>query len=189
LAQLKTAAAGLIVRESVLEHASAIEQVFHAIDGYRAARDSLPRLVRQRTELSETIRKLLAEVGSQCDVAQASGLLPAETLVARVQFLIDEHGRLTDRDEQLDVQIRTKEAAIERLKDSSSPPAGVRTGDKLETSLASVANVADLEARRRKLDQDIADQRDGYNARRRRLDRSAANSWCSRFRWLKWQRI
>jgi exonuclease SbcC len=170
LAQLKAAAVGLIVREGVLEHASAIEQVFHAIDGYRAARDSLPRLVRQRTDLSETIRKLLAEVGLQCDVAQASGLLPPETLVARVQFLIDEHGRLTDRDEQLDVQIRNKEAAIERLKDRlASLPESARV-DELETSLASVANVADLEARRRKLDQDIADQEG-------RLQREAASLW------------
>ncbi len=48
--------------------------------------------------------------------------------------------------------------------------------------------MADLEARRRKLDQDIADQEG-------RLQREAAslwtgplaNSWCSRFRWLKWQ--
>lgn len=170
LAQLKAAAAGLFVRKGVLEHASAIEQVFHAIDGYRAARDSLPRLVRQRTDLSETIRKLLAEVGSQYDVAQASGLLPPETLVARVQYLIDEHGRITDRDDQLDVQIRTKEAAIERLNDRlASLPESARV-DELETSLASVANVADLEIRRRKLDRDIADQ-DG------RLRREAASLW------------
>lgn len=170
LVQLKAAAAGLIVRERVLEHASSIEQVFHAIDGYRAARDSLPRLVRQRADLSETIRKLLAEVGSQCDIAQASSLLPPETLVARVQFLIDEHGRLTDRDEQLDVQIRAKETAIDRLSDRlASLPESARV-DELETSLASVANVGDLEARRRKLDQDIADQD-------RRLQREAASLW------------
>lgn len=170
LAQLKATAADITVREGVLEHAGAIEQMFHAIDGYRAARDSLPRLVRQRTDLSESIQKLLAEIGSQCDVAQASGLLPPETLVARVHSLIDENARLTDRDEQLDVQIRTKEAAIERLKNRLDSLPEFARADDLETSLASVANVADLEARRRKLDQDVADQ-DG------RLQREAASLW------------
>ncbi len=170
LAQLKADAATLVVRESVLEQASAIEQSFHAIVGYRSARDSLPRLVRDRAELSETIRKLLAEIGSPCDVARASELLPPETLIARVQSLIDEYGRLADRDEQLDAQTHAKEAAIARLKDrlASLPESG--RVDELETSLANVANVADLENRRRKLDRDIADQ-DG------RLQREAAALW------------
>jgi uncharacterized protein YhaN len=170
LSQLKAAAADLTVRDGVLEHASAIEQVFHAIDGYREARDSLPRLVRQRTDLSETIRRLLAEVGSQYDSAEASLLLPPQTLVARVQSLIDEHGRLADRDEQLETQILTREAAIERLKDRlASLPESARV-DELEASLVSVTNVAELETRRRKLDREIADQ-DG------RLQREAASLW------------
>lgn len=170
LAQFKADAAALVVRKSVLEQASAIEQAFHAIGGYRSARDSLPRLVRERADLLERIRKLLADIGSPCDVAQASGLLPPETLIARVQSLVDEHGRLMDRDEQLDAQIRAKDAAIERLKDRlASLPESSRV-DELETSLASVANVADLENRRRKLDRDIADQ-DG------RLQREAAALW------------
>lgn len=170
LAQLKADGVALVVREGVLEHASAIEQVFHAIDGYRSARDSLPRLVRERADLSETIRKLLAEIGSPCDVAQASELLPPETLIARVQSLIDEHGRLTDRGEQLNAQIRAKEAAIERLKDRlASLPESAQVNE-LETSVASVANLADLENRRRKLDRDIADE-DG------RLQREAAALW------------
>lgn len=170
LAQLTADAAALVVRDGVLEQASAIEQVFHAIDGYRAARDSLPRLVRKRADSSEKIRKLLAEIGSSCDVSRAAELLPAETLVIRVQALIDEHVRLTDREEQLDAQIRTKQAAIERLKDRlASLPESARV-DELETSAASVANLADLEGQRRKLDRDIADE-DG------RLQREAAALW------------
>ena len=170
LAHLEAAAANLTVREGVLEHASAVEQVFHAIDGYRGARDSLPRLVRQRTELSETIRKLLAEIGSQYGAAEASLLLPPQTLVARVQSLIDEHRRLADRDEQLETQILTREAVIERLKDRlASLPESARV-DELEASLISVANVAELETRRRKIDREIADH-DG------RLQREAASLW------------
>lgn len=170
LAQLKADAVALVVRENALEQASAIERVFHAIDGYRAARDSLPRLVRERADVSERIRKLLAEIGSPCEVSRSAELLPPETLVARVQSLVDEHGRLADREEQLETQIRTKTAAIERLKDRlASLPESARV-DELETSAASVANLADLENRRRKLDRDIADE-DG------RLQREAAALW------------
>lgn len=170
LAQLKADAAGLVVREGVLQHASAIEQAFHAIGGYRSARDSLPQLARQRADLLESIRKLLAGIGTPCDVAQASELLPPETLIARVQSLIDKHGRLMDRDEQLDIQIRAKEAAIERLKERLALLPEAARVDELETSLANVANAADLENRRRRLDRDIADQ-DG------RLQREAAALW------------
>lgn len=170
LAQLKVDAAVLVVREGILQQASTIEQVFHAIDSYRAARDSLPRLVRESADLSERIRKLLAEIGSSCEVSQAAELLPSETLVARVQSLIDDYGRLTDREEQLDAQIRTKQAAIARLKDRlASLPESARV-DELEASAASVANLADLETRRRRLDREIADE-DG------RLQREAAALW------------
>ncbi|MCG3201200.1 MAG: hypothetical protein NFCOHLIN_01066 [Gammaproteobacteria bacterium] len=170
LAQLKADAAALVVREGVLEQASVIEGVFHAIDRYRSARESLPRLVRERAELSETIRKLLAEIGSPCEVAQASKLLPPETLIARVQSLIDEHRRLTDRDEQFDAQVRTKEAAIERLKERLTTLPESAQVEELETSLADVISVAELENRRRKLERDIADE-DG------RLQREAAALW------------
>jgi uncharacterized protein YhaN len=170
LARLKTVAATLVVRESVLDKANAIEQAFHAVDRYRLARDALPILGRERAELSETIRALLAETGSSCDLANASELLPPETLVARVQSLIDEHGRLADRDEQLVSQISTKEAAIERLRDRLGRiPESARL-DELAASLASVSNVADLEHRKRKLDGEIADE-DG------RLQRDASALW------------
>lgn len=170
LTQLKADAVALVVREGLLGQASAIEQVFHAVDGYRAARDSLPRLARERSDLSERIRKLLMEIGSSCDVAKAAELLPPETLVARVQSLIDVSGRLTDREEQLDTQIRTKQAAVDRLKDRlAALPESARV-DELETSASRVASLADLEARRRKLDREIADE-DG------RLQREAAALW------------
>lgn len=170
LVQLKADSEGLVVRRTVLEHASAIEQAFHAIGGYRAARDSMPRIVRERAALLDRIHKLLAEIGPACDVAQASALLPAEILVARVRSLIEEHGRLMDRGEQLEAQIRVKETAIERLNERlASLPEAARVDD-LETSLASVANVGDLENRKRKLDRDIADL-DG------RLQREAAALW------------
>ncbi|MDE1980743.1 MAG: AAA family ATPase [Betaproteobacteria bacterium] len=170
LSQFKVDAAALVVREGILQQASSIEQVFHAIDGYRVARDSLPRLARERADLSERIRQLLVEIGSSCDVSQAADLLPSETLAARVQSLIEDYGRLTDREEQLDAQIRTKQAAIDRLKDRlASLPESARV-DELETSATSVANLADLEARRRKLDREIVDE-DG------RLHREAATLW------------
>ena len=170
LTHLKADATALVVRQGILEQTSAIEQVFHAIDGYRVARDSLPRLGREHADLSAGIRKLLTETGSSCDVSKAAELLPPETAVARVQSFIDEYGRLTDREEQLDAQIRTKQAAIDRLKDRlASLPEFARV-DELETSAASVANLADLETRRRNLDREIADE-DG------RLLREAAALW------------
>ncbi len=170
LTRLKADAAALVVRDGILEQARAIEGVFHAIGGYRTARDALPRLVRERADLSERIRKLLAQIGSSCDVSDARDLLPPETLVARVQCLIDDHGRLTDREEQLDAHIRTKQAAIDRLSDRfASLPESARV-DELEASAASVANLPDLDARRRELDREIADE-DG------RLQREAAALW------------
>ncbi len=168
LAQLKADAAALVVPDGVLQQASAIEQLFHGIEAYRSAHDSLPLLARQRLDLSERIRKLLAELGSPGGVP--AQLLPPETLVARVQSLIDEHGRLAERDEQLNTQMRAKEAAIERLKDRLARLPELAPVDELETSLARVANLADLESRTRKLDGDISD-------RDRGLERDAAALW------------
>jgi uncharacterized protein YhaN len=170
LAQLGADAVALVVRDAVLEQASAIEQVFHAIEGYRTARDSLPRVVRERADALERIRRLLTEIGSPCEAARASELLPPETLVARVQSLIDEHARLADREEQLAAQIRAKEAAIERLQDRFASLPESTTVEELETSAASAANLADLESRRRRIERDIADE-DG------RLQLEAAGLW------------
>ena len=170
LAQLESAAAGLVVREGLLEYASAIEQNFHAVDAYRVARESVPRLVRERADLSEKIRKLLAEIGAYHEVMDARELLPPETLLARVESLIDEQDRLTERDEQIGERIRAKETAIEQLEERLAALPESAHLDALEASLASVANVADLEIRRRKLDCDIADA-DG------RLQRDTASLW------------
>ncbi|GAB4166176.1 MAG: hypothetical protein Fur0039_02750 [Rhodocyclaceae bacterium] len=170
LARLRAEAAALVVREAVLDRASAIEHAFHALDAYRAARDSLPRMERERAQLSQRIGKLLAELGSPCDIERASGLLPPETLAARVDSLIDEHGRLAERDQQLDEQIRARQAAIGRLEDRLASLPESASVDELEATLASVAGAADLDGRRRKLDRDIADQ-DG------RLRREAAALW------------
>lgn len=157
LAQLKADAAALVVREGVLAQSSSIEHIFHAIDSYRSARDALPGLVRVRTELARRIGSLLAEIGSTCEVGQASELLPSETLTARVQALVEEHGRLHDRDEQLDTQIRAKEATVERLKGRLAALPEPTAMEELEASVSSAANVAELENRRRKLDGDIAE--------------------------------
>ncbi len=161
---------GLVVRRTVLEHAGAIEQVFHEIAGYRAARAALPGIAAQRADQTNRIRQLIVEIEPACDIEQAARLLPEETLVARVQALIEEHARLADRDEQLDAQARAKEAALERLNErlaSLPEPAPV---DELEASLTGVANVADRETRKRQLDQDIAALDD-------KLRREAAGLW------------
>lgn len=158
LAQLKGDAAALVVRKEVLAQSGSIEHVFHAIDGYRSARDALPGLVRERAELARRIGSLLAEIGATCEVGQAAELLPSETLTARVQALVEEHGRLHDRDEQLDSQIRTTEATVERLKGRLAALPEPTAMDELEASVSSAANVAELENRRRKLEGDIAEE-------------------------------
>ena len=161
---------GLIVREKVLAHSSTIEQVFHRVAGYREARTSIPRLAREHSTVLGGIRKLLGEVGSTVDVAQAALLLPSETLGARVQSLIGEYGRLFDRDEQLENQIRGKATALERLNERFALLPVSAPVDNLETSLAGVANVVDLENRGRKLVRDIADADS-------RLQREAVALW------------
>ncbi|MEZ5653109.1 MAG: AAA family ATPase [Burkholderiaceae bacterium] len=179
---LESDAAGLVVPAGVLERAGVIEQVFHAIGRYREARDALPALARERIEVSARIAGLLADIGVQDDVGsavdgdpcaatgRAAGLLPPETLVARVRSLIEDHVRLTDRDEQLAAQVRIRQSALEGLKErlAALPESGPVDG--LEDAVAGVANLPDLEARRDKLDRDIADA-DG------RLQREAATLW------------
>jgi exonuclease SbcC len=158
LEQLKADAAALVLREGVLAHASSIEQAFHAIDSYRSARDALPQLARERAGLARAIGSLLAEIGSTCEVDQASRLLPPETLTARVQALVEERGRLQDRDEQLEAQIRAREAAVERVKGRVAAIPESLAMEELEASVASAAGVGELENRRRKLDSDIAEE-------------------------------
>lgn len=170
LAQLKVDLAALVVREGVLAQSSGIEHVFHAIDSYRLARDALPGLVRERAELARRIGALLADIGVTCNVDHASELLPSETLTARVQALVEEHGRLQDRDEQLVAQTRTREAAVERLKARlAAIPEPIAT-DEMEASLSRAANVGELENRRRKLDSKIAEEEG-------RLQTEAAALW------------
>ncbi|MGB0126494.1 MAG: AAA family ATPase [Rhodocyclaceae bacterium] len=158
LAQFSAEAASLVVREGVLAQASAIEQTFHAIDGYRGARDSRPRLERERTDLSEQIRRLINEIDARCELTQAAGLLPPETLVSRVQSLIEEHTRLSDRDDQLAEQLRAKQAAVERLEIRLASLPESANLDELEISVSSVAHLPDLENRGRKLDRDLCDE-------------------------------
>lgn len=170
LAQLKADAAALVIRESVLAQSSSIEHAFHAIDSYRSARDVLPGLDRERADLARRIGSLLAEIGSSCEVGQACELLPSETLIARVQALVEEHGRLLDRDEQLGAQICAREAAVKRLKGRLVALPEPTAIEVLEASISSAANVAELENRRRKLDSDIAEEEE-------KLQREAAALW------------
>lgn len=170
LEQLKAELASVVVRESVLEHGSEIEQAFHAIAAYRSARDSLPQSARERADLLEKIRKLAADIGLACQSTQVSEFLPPETLTARVQSLIEEYLRLTDRDEQLDRQIRAKDAAVGGLNARMTILPEYARLDELETALGSVTNVADLEMRKRKLDGDIGDVD-------RRLEQETAALW------------
>lgn len=170
LKQLKAELEGLIVRRTVLERASAIEQAFHGLGAYRSAHETLPRITAECATQTDRILHLLQEIEPAHALDQVAALLPQETLVARVQSLIEEHGRLTERDKQLDAQVRAKEAAIERLGErmaSLPEPAPV---DELEASLAGVANVADLDIRQRKLTRDVAELE-------AKLQRDAAALW------------
>ena len=157
LAQLQADAAALVVREGLLAQASVIESIFHAIESYRSAREALPGLVRERVELARRIGSLLAQIGSTCNLDKACELLPSETLTARVQALVEEHGRLQDRDEQLETQVRAKEAAVERLQGRLAALAEPAAMEELEASMSSAGNLAELDNRRRKLDSDIAE--------------------------------
>ena len=170
LARLRTALAGVVVRSAVLDNGSAIEEVFHGISAYRTAREALPRIAAERSARTETIRQLLGQIDPACSVDRAAALVPRETLAARVQALIEEHARLTGLDDQLDAQARAKGTARDRLAGRLASLAVPAPVNELEASLASVANVADLEARQRKFDRDIADL-DG------KLQREAAALW------------
>ena len=168
--QVNIELADVVVRETLLDHATPIEQAFHGAGDYRTAREAIPRVNSQQATAIAQIRGLLDEIDPSCDLGQAPAILPKQTLAARVQSLVEDQSRLTGLDEQLDAQARTKRAALERLGSRLAKlPQPVSLGD-LELSLRSVANVPDLEARRHKLDGEIADL-DG------RLQNDAAALW------------
>ncbi len=157
LLRLQSELEGVVVRERLLDNASAIERMFHALGEYRSAREALPRTIAARAELAGKLHRQLVEIDPACALDRAEALLPRETLAARVQSMIEEHARLTGLDEQLDGQVRAKNGALEGLVArlaSLSPPVPV---EELEASLAAVANAPDLDARQRRLVRDIAD--------------------------------
>lgn len=157
--ELEAQSGRLIVRAGVLEQASAIEQIFHTLVAYRGARDALPLITRERRALTERIHQLLAAIGAtEIAIAHADELLPSETLIARVQALIETQTRLDDQIEQLEIRIGARRLAVERLATRFAELPEAAPVAALESSLAQVANLADLEARQRTLDADCAER-------------------------------
>ncbi len=164
-ARLAAAVVALVIGEPLLAQAGAVEQVFHALDAYRVARTALPATERQIDELDTRVTRLLAELKVPLDLAVAASLLPSATLRAGVQSLLDEDARLAERDlhlaSQRDEQQVTHERLVARL---AQLPASTPV-DMLEQSRARMANIPDLETRRRLLAREVgeleAELRDG----------------------------
>jgi uncharacterized protein YhaN len=154
-------AAALIVRAHVLEQASSIEQTYHALGDYQAARaaESTDAAAREATVLR--VRQLLASVdAADQEFATAAELLPPETLGARVRQLGEDRAKLADRIEQLEVQSGAKRAAWNERKAQLAALPEPKASEDAERLIAQVAPLADLDARRQSLAAEAAARED-----------------------------
>jgi len=150
--------AALVVREALLARAADVEQMFHALAAYRAARAALPDSERRTDELGTRVTRLLAELGAPEALDHAARLLPSATLRAALQSLLDEDARLGERDmhlaSQRDEQRLTQSRLEARLAQLPAPaPLAL-----LEQLLARMANVTELETRRQVLAREFGER-------------------------------
>ena len=149
IAELEAESAALVVRDALLGHAPAIEQSYHGIAAYRAARDALPLGAQRKAETVARVGLLLKEMDAPVDLETAATRLPSATLRARVQSLMEDEARLTERDQHFDRELPARHTALERLTARLTSMPAAAPVDALERALNRVANIVDLETRSR----------------------------------------
>lgn len=149
IAELEAEAAALVVRDALLAQAAAIEQSYHGITVYRAAREALPLGVRRKNEIVARLGLLLNDMDVSVDLEVAAARLPSATLRARVLSLMEDDARLAERDQHFDRELPIRHSALERLAVRLASMPEAAPVDALERALNRVANIVDLESRSR----------------------------------------
>ena len=149
IAELEAETAALVVRETLLAQAAAIEQSYHGIAVYRAAREALPLGVQRTGEIAARLRLLLNEMDISLDLEVTATRLPSATLRARVLSLMEDDARLAERDQHFDRDLPARHSALERLTARLASMPEAAPVDALERALNRVANIVDLESRGR----------------------------------------
>lgn len=172
LLQIQADLEGLVVRHSVLEQGSAIEQAYHGVAAYRMAREAIPGIATQHAARTNQIRQLLAEIEPACEIEQAATLQPPETLAARVAerlyAALGEARRAETKRQQLANDIKREEQALD---DAETTAQQARTqldelvrqarclnADELPDIEAKAARKQTLQQRRVEIDEQLVQQ-------------------------------
>lgn len=158
--RLQTKRSALVVREALLANAVTIERLHHAAGEWRGAVERMPRIERDivaaETDISRRLAIIAPDLAPGITTDQARRLIPAPTLVARIQALADEYATLHAKNEQLTERFRTITGTLEQLRvDLAEHPEQAPLGA-LEAAREEAAGRGDLVGQQAKLDQEIA---------------------------------
>ena len=178
LDELNQQRAQRVVREALLQQASAIERLHHAAKDYRGALERLPRIkadltVAQQTlvkQLSEIDPTLAAELASADLVTRTRPLLPSPTVRARVQTLLEEHGRWSVQDAQLEERERELTELWQRLREERTTQPVPIPFEKLEQAREQATASGDLSGQQTQAGREIVELETA-------LSRDAASLW------------
>jgi uncharacterized protein YhaN len=150
----------LVVREALLANAATIERLHHAAKDWRGAVERMPRIDRDivaaKADITNRLRAIASDLAPDITIDQARRLIPAPTLIARIQSLADEYATLHAKNEQLAERSRIITGTLEQLRvDLTEHPEQV-TLDDLETAREEAAVQGDLAGQQAKLDREIA---------------------------------
>jgi uncharacterized protein YhaN len=150
----------LVVREALLANAATIERLHHAAKDWRGAVERLPRIDRDivaaETGISRRLATIAPDLAPGITTDHARRLIPAPTLVARIQSLADEYATLHAKNEQLTERSRTITGTLEQLRVDLAEHPEQATLDDLETAREEAAARGDLAGQQAKLDREIA---------------------------------
>lgn len=149
----------LVVREALLANAATIEWLHHAATDWRGAVERMPRIesdiVAAKADITRRLGAIASDLAPDITTDQARRLIPAPTLVARIQSLADEYATLHAKNEQLAERSRTITGTLEQLRVDLAEHPEQATLDDLEAAREEAAARGDLAGQQSKLDREI----------------------------------
>ena len=150
----------LVVREALLANAATIERLHHAAKDWRGAVERMPRIekdiVAAKADITSRLDAIVPDLALGIAPDQVRRLIPAPTLVARIQALADEYATLHAKNEQLAERSRTITGTLEQLHIDLADHPKQATLDDLEMAREEAAARGDLAGQQAKLDREIA---------------------------------
>lgn len=150
----------LVVREALLANAATIERLHHAAKDWRGAVERIPRIERDivaaKADVTRRLGAIAPDLVPGITTDQARRLIPAPTLVARIQSLADEYATWHAKNEQLAERSRTITGTLEQLRIDLAEHPEQGNLDDLETAREEAAARGDLAGQQAKLDREIA---------------------------------